>query len=122
MALVLQAEAHITTSLYSISFLWQSLSHFHAFDSVEDLSKSPALDCYVVIKAHFRILKTGKLNPDESELFFPQFLANFLLISGNLSRFFLCCINGKTLESYLQCFRFFLKILRIREKAEKLST
>lgn len=71
-------QKHILLLVYillaiTLSFLWQSLSHFHAFDSVEDLSKSPALDCYVVIKAHFRILKTGKLNPDECELFFPQF-------------------------------------------------
>ena len=112
MALVLQAEAHITTSLYillaiTLSFLWQSLSHFHAFDSVEDLSKSPALDCYVVIKAHFRILKTGKLNPDESELFFPQFLANFLLISGNMSRCFFMLHKWQNFRMLIAIFQIF---------------
>ena len=105
-------QKHILLQVYillaiTLSFLWQSLSHLHAFDSVEVLSKSPALDCYVVIKAHFRILKTGKLNPDESELFFPQFLANFLLISGNLSRCFFMLHKWQNFRKLFAMFRIY---------------
>ena len=77
------------------------------------------MDCYVVIKAHFRILKTGKLNPDESELFFPQFLANFLLISGNLSRCFFMLHKWQNFRKLIAMFQFFLKKFSELEKKPK---